>query len=350
MFLVKSVKYSDILRANILQQPFLIINSPKFSTKMAKPSIYITRELNNEAIKLAKESCDVSMWTGPDPVPRNVLLQNIQNKDGLLCLLTDKIDKEVLDKAGPNLKVISTMSVGFDHLSIVDIKTRNIKIGYTPDILTDATAELTVGLLLSTSRRLIEASNEAKNGGWSSWAPYWMCGPGLSGSTVGIVGFGRIGQKVMGLLKPFNVAKFLYTSRNPKDVIDAKHVTLDSLLTDSDFVIATCALTAETKEMFNDEAFKKMKKTAVFINSSRGGVVDQDALVRALKSNEIFAAGLDVTTPEPLPTSHELFNLKNCVVLPHIGSASLETRKNMADMAVRNLIAGLKGEKMPAEL
>lgn len=269
-------------------------------------------------------------------------------------MLTDHIDKEVLDKAGPNLKVIATMSVGYDHLDLNEIKKRNIKIGYTPNVLTDATAELTVALLLATSRRLLEANEEARNGQWKAWSPFWMCGPGLNGSTVGIVGFGRIGQEVAKRLKPFNVKKLIYHNRSEKakeaKEIGATRVNFDELLAESDFVIATCALTPNTKEMFNDCAFKKMKPTAVFINTSRGGVVHQESLVRALTEKTIWGAGLDVMIPEPLPVDDPLFKLKNCVILPHIGSATIETRSTMAMLTAMNVIAGLKGEDMPAEL
>ncbi|EFA07810.1 C-terminal-binding protein-like Protein [Tribolium castaneum] len=319
---------------------------------MTRPSVYITRKINEEALKLLSATCDITSWPGPDPVPRSELLKNIPGKDALFCMLTDKIDKEVLEKAD-KLKVISTMSVGYDHLEIPEIKKRQIKIGYTPDILTDATAELTVALLLATSRRLLEANAEARTGGWKAWAPFWMCGPGLGGATVGIVGFGRIGQEVAKRLKPFNTRQILYHSRSAKkeaEEIGARKVTLDELLTQSDFVVVCCALTPETKGMFNEGAFKKMKKSAVFVNTSRGAVVDQDALVRALQSGEIWGAGLDVMTPEPLPLDDPLFGLKNCVILPHIGSACIETRNQMAVLTANNILEALRGGKMPAEL
>ncbi|KAK5641358.1 hypothetical protein RI129_009905 [Pyrocoelia pectoralis] len=321
------------------------------STNMAKPSVYVTREIGPEATTLLKNFCDVTIWAQSEPVSRADLLSNVQGKDALFCLLTEKIDKEVLNKAGPQLKVIATMSVGFDHLDLNEIKRRKIKVGYTPDVLTSATAELTVALLLATSRRILEANEEARNGGWKAWSPFWLCGPSLNGATVGIVGFGRIGQEVASRLKPFGIKKLIYTSQTlKKNELDAQHVSLDELLSTSDFVIATCALTPETKEMFNDDTFKKMKSSAVFINTSRGGVVNQDALIRALKNKTIWAAGLDVTTPEPLPLDSDLFKLKNCVILPHIGSASIETRNEMAVLAARNIISALKGENMPSEL
>lgn len=292
------------------------------------------------------------MWKEERPVPRDELLKNIKQKDALFCVLTDKIDKEILD-AGSNLKIIGTMSVGVDHLDLKEIKSRNIKVGYTPNILTDATAELTVALLLATSRRLLEASQEVYNGGWKAWAPVWMCGPGLNNSTVGIVGFGRIGQAVAARLKPFNVKQFLYTSRTDKPEgksLGAERVSFDELLERSDFVIATCALTSDTELIFNDCAFKKMKSNAIFINTSRGGVVDQKALVEALNNKRILAAGLDVMTPEPLPFDDPLLKVKNCVLLPHIGSASNETRLNMAVLTANNILAALNNQHMPAEL
>lgn len=299
-----------------------------------------------------KSSCEITLWKGEGPVPRNELEKNVKEVDGLFCLLSDRIDDEIINKAN-KLKVIGTMSVGYDHLALDSIKKRNIRVGYTPDILTDSTAELTMALLLATSRRLIESNEEARTGGWKAWSPFWMCGPGLGGSTVGIVGFGRIGQEVAKRVGPFNVKEIIYFNRSERveaAQIGAKRVDFDALLTQSDFIIITCSLVPETKEIFNEEAFNKMKNTAVLINTSRGGVVDQEALVKALKNKTIWAAGLDVMTPEPLPLDHELFKLKNCVILPHIGSACIETRQQMAILTVKNIISGLKGEHMPAEL
>ncbi|KAJ8937616.1 hypothetical protein NQ314_011777 [Rhamnusium bicolor] len=328
--------------------------SSTVSNKMCKPSVYITREINKEALDILNEHCEVTSWTGLDPVPRDELLEKIENKNALFCMLTDVIDSKVLDKAGQNLQIIATMSVGYDHLEIQEIKKRNIKISYTPDILTDATAELAVALLLTTSRRLLEANEAAKKGEWKAWSPFWMCGPGLQNSTVGIVGFGRIGQEIAKRLKAFNPKDIIYYNRSEKveeaKQMDAKKVSFDQLLTESDFISVSCSLTSETMNLFNAAAFKKMKSTAVFVNTSRGGVVDQDALINALENKTIWGAGLDVMTPEPLPLDNPLLKLKNCVVLPHIGSACIETRQNMAILCAKNIIAALKGEQMPSEL
>lgn len=297
--------------------------------------------------------CEVSLWDSDEPVPREELLKGVQGAHGLLCLLSDKIDAEVLDAAGPNLKVISTLSVGFDHMALDEIKKRGIRVGYTPDVLTDATAELTVALLLATARRLPEGVEEVKNGGWSSWKPLWLCGYGLSGSTVGVIGLGRIGMAIAQRLKPFGVKKLLYSGRTAKAhaaEVNGEFVPLDTLVSESDFIVVSCSLTPETQGLCDKAFFSKMKKTAVFVNSSRGAVVNQEDLYEALTTGQIAAAGLDVTTPEPLPTNHPLLTLKNCVVLPHIGSATYSTRGIMAALSARNLLGGLQGTDMPSEL
>ncbi|XP_040397354.1 glyoxylate reductase/hydroxypyruvate reductase isoform X2 [Cygnus olor] len=284
-------------------------------------AVFVTRRIPAEGLRVLAEAggCRVQQWDSEEPVPRPQLLAGVAGKQGLLCLLSDRIDREVLDAAGPSLKVISTMSVGFDHLALDEIKKRGIRVGYTPDVLTDATAELSVALLLATCRRLPEAIEQVKNGGWTTWKPLWMCGYGLSNSTVGIIGLGRI-------------------------------VPLTRLAEESDFVVVTCALTPDTQGMCNKDFFSRMKKTSVFINTSRGAVVNQEDLYDALVSGQIAAAGLDVTTPEPLPTDHPLLSLKNCVILPHVGSATYATRTTMSVLAADNLLAGLRGERMPHEL
>ncbi|XP_044877196.1 glyoxylate reductase/hydroxypyruvate reductase [Mauremys mutica] len=317
--------------------------------------VFVTRRIPREGLAALSQAgvCSIQQWDSDEPIPRSELLAGVAGKHGLLCLLSDRIDKEVLDAAGSNLKVISTLSVGVDHLALEEIKKRGIRVGYTPDILTDATAELSVALLLATCRRLPEAVEEVKNGGWTTWKPLWMCGYGLSGSTVGIIGLGRIGQAVARRLKPFGVKKFLYTGSHPKPEsaveFQADFVPLAKLAEESDFVVVTCSLTPDTKGMCNKDFFSQMKKTSVFINTSRGAVVNQEDLYQALVSGQIVAAGLDVTTPEPLPTDNPFLSLKNCVILPHIGSATYATRSAMSVLSANNLLAGLKGESMPSE-
>lgn len=299
-------------------------------------------------------SCDVSTWSKPLPVPRDELLREIKGKDALYCALTDKIDAEVLDAAGPQLKCVSTISVGFEHIDVKECKKRGIRVGYTPDVLTDATAELTVALLLATNRRLFEANKDVYNGGWKSWSPMWMCGQGLKNSRVGFFGFGRIGQEIAARILPFKPSLITYTTRSARPdeaaKVNAKHVDFSEMIALSDFIIVCCALTPETKEIFNAVAFNKMKSNCIFINTARGGVVDQKSLYEALKTKKILAAGLDVTTPEPLPLDDPLLKLDNIVVLPHIGSADIETRKEMSRITARNILAALKGSEMESEV
>ncbi|KAM9856553.1 glyoxylate reductase/hydroxypyruvate reductase [Aulostomus maculatus] len=321
------------------------------------PRVYVTRQIPPEGLRILQESGQVQfeLWDSDDtPVPRKELLQKVRGVDALLCVLTEKIDAELLDAAGPNLKVLSTMSVGFDHLTLEELKKRGIRVGYTPEVLTDAVAELTVALLLTTSRRLIEATHEAKTGGWGTWRTLWLCGYELANSTVGILGLGRIGVAIAERLAPFKVKKFIYTDTAPRpelaSAINAEYVSMDELAKESDFLAVCCALTPETERICNKDLFSKMKNTSIFINTSRGGVVNQEDLYEALSTGQIAAAGLDVTVPEPLPTSHPLFTLKNCVILPHIASASYSTRNAMSALAANNLLLGLRGEPMIREL
>ncbi|XP_012975159.1 glyoxylate reductase/hydroxypyruvate reductase isoform X2 [Mesocricetus auratus] len=318
--------------------------------------VFITGPLPPEGMAVLTKAadCEVELWDSDDPIPRKELEQSVVGAHGLLCRLADRVDQKLLDAAGANLRVISTLSVGVDHLALDEIKKRGIRVGYTPGVLTDATAELAVSLLLTTCRRLPEAIEEVKNGGWSSWKPLWMCGYGLSQSTVGIVGLGRIGQAIARRLKPFGVQRFLYTGRQPRPQeaaeFQAEFVPIAQLAAESDFIVVSCSLTPATRGLCNKEFFQKMKSTAVFINISRGDVVNQDDLYQALTSGQLAAAGLDVTTPEPLPPNHPLLTLKNCVILPHIGSATYKTRNTMSLLAANNLLAGLRGETMPSEL
>lgn len=288
-------------------------------------------------------------------IPRSELLKGIVGKDALFCTLTDKIDGEVLAAAGPSLKVIGTMSVGYEHIDLNECKKRKIRVGYTPEVLTDAVADLTIGLLLATTRRLIEGSKDVHNGGWKSWQPMYMCGPAIKGTTVGIVGFGRIAQEVAKRIIPFKPKRLIYSNRSDSREKEAKEigverVGLEQLLSTSDVVILLCALTPETTHLINAKSLATMKKTAVLINCARGQCVDQDALYDALRNKTIRAAGLDVTTPEPIPLNNPLLTLDNCVILPHIGSAEIETRQEMCRITALNIIGALKNSEMIYEL
>lgn len=319
-----------------------------------KPVVLVTHpDVAPEALNLLAERCDIDVWNEQRPMPQLLLHQRIAGKDALFCLINEKVDKQLLDAAGSSLKVVGTMSVGYDHIDLDACKKRRIAVGNTPHVLTDSTAELGIALLLATRRRLFEANAQIKSGAWeqTSWSPIWMCGSEIRGSTVGFVGMGNIGLAILERLKAFKVGKFFYTSRSHKpsaEMVGAQFTTLDGLLKMSDIVIVTCTLTAETRGMFNREAFSLMKKTASFINISRGAVVDQDALYEALTTGKIASAGLDVMTPEPLAKDHPLVKLPNCVLLPHIGSATTETRTAMAVLTAQNILAALEGLPMPA--
>lgn len=297
---------------------------------------------------------DIHMWHSDSPMPRDEFLKQLSaGADGLLCVLTDKVDKEALDAAGERLKVVSTISVGFNHIDSEECHKRNILIGFTPDVLTDTTADTTVGLVLAACRRFKEATASVTDGTWGTWTLFSMCGMDVHSSTVGIIGLGRIGSAVGRRLRAFD-CKILYTSRSPKpeeaDPLDATYVSMDELLARSDIVIPLCPLNAETKGMFNKKVFDAMKKTAVFINAARGDLVNQDDLVDALNNGDIYAAGLDVTTPEPIDPNHPLTKCPNCYILPHIGSSSMATRTAMATLAVDNMIAACKKEDLPSQV
>ncbi|XP_045477778.1 glyoxylate reductase/hydroxypyruvate reductase-like isoform X2 [Harmonia axyridis] len=317
--------------------------------KMSKFKVLVANSsVPQIAHDLLKAECDVRVCEAE----REPILQNIRGVDALFWSSHHKLDKEMLDKAGPQLKVIGTMSAGYDNIDVEEIRKRGIKFGNTPGVLNDAVADMTVLLALMTSRRYLEGRESIEKSTWSEKnGPQWLLGRDLSGSTVGIVGLGNIGQTILSRLKCFKVEKFLYTGHKEKPegkCLSAHFVPMDTLLQESDFVIASVPLTKSTEGMFNAEAFSKMKKTAIFINVSRGGIVNQPDLVGALKKNQIYAAGIDVMTPEPLPPDHELLKLKNCVVTPHMGSATINTRNSMAELAAKNILKALKGEPMIA--
>ncbi|XP_011449387.3 glyoxylate reductase/hydroxypyruvate reductase [Magallana gigas] len=319
---------------------------------MSKPFVFVSRVPPPRGMELIEEFCTVKAMRDDRFITRQEMLEGVVGVEGILCHPPDKVDKEVLDIAGKSLKSVSTMSVGLEHIDLTECKARGISVGYTPGVLTDATAETTVSLLLATSRRLKEAFSAVVDGGWGTWENgLYLCGKTLLESTVGIVGLGRIGLAVAKRLQPFGVQKFLYSGNTKKEwasEINAEFVSFERLLGESDFVIACCSMNKDNMGLFNKSAFSKMKNNAIFINTSRGVLVNQEDLYDALKSGTILAAGLDVTSPEPLPREHPLHTLKNCVITPHIGSATVYARNAMAELAAKNLIAGLKGKRLPS--
>jgi glyoxylate reductase len=277
------------------------------------------------------------------------MLKRVQGVDGLLCLLTDKVDGELMDAAGSQLKVISNYAVGFDNIDTVAATARKIPVGNTPDVLTDATADFAFALMMSAGRNLLQGDRYVRAGQWQTWEPMLLLGTEMKNATLGLVGFGRIGKAMARRALGFDMRVIYYDPSEAKPDSDSKatRVDFETLLEESDFISLHTPLTPDTRHLIDSEALSKMKPNAVLVNTSRGPVVDLDALFEALKFKRIFAAALDVTEPEPLPAHHPLLTLDNVVIMPHIASASKTARHKMAWMAAKNLIAGLKGEHLP---
>ena len=261
-------------------------------------------------------------------------------------MLTEKIDGDVMDAIGRQLKVISNMAVGVDNIDIAAATARQIPVGNTPGVLTDATADQAFALMMAAARRIVEADKFLHADKWVTWSPTLLLGADFTGSTLGIVGFGRIGQAVAKRARGFDM-RVLYCSPNAKPAYGAQSVDLDTLLHESDFVSIHVPLKEGTHHLVDKEFLTKMKPHAILVNTARGGVLDQTALYDALKENRIFAAALDVTDPEPLPMDSPLLELENCIIVPHLGSATRQTRDKMSLLAAQNLVAGLKGERLP---
>jgi len=283
----------------------------------------------------------VEIWQGKLQPPARALREGLESAEGLLCLLTDRIDRELIDGA-PQLRAISTYAVGYDNIDLEAAAAREIPVGHTPDVLTDATADFTFALLLAAARRLVEGVDLVRGGEWLTWEPDLLLGADLQGATLGIVGLGRIGKAVARRAEGFGM-KLLHTSRS-------SGAPLDELLAESDFVSLHCPLTEATRHLIDAEALERMKDSAILINSARGELVDVQALERALRKGVIRAAALDVTEPEPLAADHPLYGAPNLLVAPHIASASRRAREQMAELAVDNLLAGLAGEPLPNQV
>ncbi len=316
---------------------------------MTKPKVFLTRLILESGLELVNEYCEADVWPDELPPSRQEILRHVRGVEGLLCLLTDRIDAGIMDAAGPGLRIISNHAVGVDNVDVTAASARGIPVGYTPGILTDATADMACALLLAAARRVVEGDRLVKAGGWKTWAPGYMLGADLAGATLGIVGFGRIGRAVARRASGFGM-RILFTDptpASPEPGVIATQVDLETLLKESDFVSLHVPLTDETRGLIDKVTLNMMKPTAVLVNTSRGPVVNQEALYDALAEKRIFAAALDVTVPEPLPVDSPLLKLDNCIVVPHIASASWQTRQRMSKMAAENLIAGLKGEQLP---
>lgn len=342
---------------------------------MALPTVVVTRRLLQQASDVLRAQADLVCWEQDCPVDRKWLLDHLPNAEGLYCLLTDRIDREVL-QVGKQLRVISTMAVGYDHIDVAGCTARGIPVGHTPGILTETTADLAFALLLSAARRIVEGAEYVRQGQWTTWSPDLLLGQDVYGATLGIVGFGRIGQamarraqgfqmKVLAVRSPQSSAssrsgtqpfapRVLHedgssglNSQGESVSASFQEVDLHGALAQSDFVSLHVPLTPHTHYLIGEAEFRVMKPSSILINTARGGVVDPEALYHALVHGHIGGAALDVTDPEPIPVSHPLLTLPNCLVIPHLGSASVATRTRMACIAAENIVAGLHGDALP---
>jgi glyoxylate reductase len=299
---------------------------------------FVTRELPGNALDRLRELHRVDVWAESAPPPAEALATAVETADGLLCLLTDPVDSELLASA-PGLTVISNYAVGVDNVDVAAATARGIPVGHTPDVLTESTADLAVALMLAVSRRLAEGEEIVRSGRWGTWAPTAFLGRDLHGATVAIVGAGRIGETVARRLSGFGCD----VRRAGRD-----RAELERALGEADFVTVHTPLTESTRGLIGEPELRLMKPSAYLVNTARGPIVDAVALERALREGWIAGAALDVTDPEPLPADHPLLGAPNLLVVPHVGSATHRTREAMADLAVDNLLAGLAGERLPA--
>jgi glyoxylate reductase len=311
--------------------------------------VLVTGIIPDEVMSLIKEEHEVESNEDDHPIARDRLLQGVQDKEGLLCMITDEVDEELVDKA-PRLKMVANFGVGFNNIDVAAATKRSILVSNTPGVLTDATADTAFALILATARRVVEGDKKTRQGEFRFWAPFHFLGREVTGKTLGIIGLGRIGKAVARRAAGFEM-KILYNNRTRLNASEEKslgvtYVNMDTIIKTSDFISLHVPLTDETHHLINQQTLARMKPGAYLINTSRGPVVDEKALLEALKNGIIAGAGLDVYEDEPELTPG-LAELSNVVLLPHVGSATLETRTRMAQLAAENLLAGLRGEKPP---
>lgn len=313
-----------------------------------RPRIYVTREIPAAGMQILHEYCEVLLWRDSLPVPRETLLAAVADVEGLLTLLSDPIDATLV-AAAPYLRVISQYAVGYDNIDIAAATARGIPVGNTPDVLTTATADFAFALLMAAARRIPEGDANVRRGDWHTWGPQTLLGQDVWGATLGVVGLGRIGQAMVRRGRGFAM-RVLFTDPRCKaegEALGAECVSLETLLAEADFVSLHCPLTPETRGLIGERELRMMKPTAILVNTARGAVVQQEALLRALREGWIAGTALDVTDPEPLTPEHPLVGLPNCLITPHIASASVAARTQMAIVAAENLLAGLRGERLP---
>lgn len=309
---------------------------------MERKKIFITRKINSIAVELLKNYYDV-VWTNKTDSPtKNVMIKKVKNVYGILCTLSEKIDSDIMDAAGSNLKVISTLSTGYEHIDICEATKRGIYVTTTGNILSEATADLTFGLILALSRKIVEGHLYVIDGKWQKgWAPDLFLGSNIYGSTLGILGLGNIGTAVAKRANGFNM-NIIYNNRHQlsksiENKLNVTYVTFEQLLKNSDFLSIHTSFDKDNFHLIDSIELKKMKKTSFLINTSRGSIINEISLIKALKNKWIAGAGLDVFEKEPLPNQHELLKLENVILLPHIGSATVQTRNQMSEVAAINL-------------
>jgi glyoxylate reductase len=317
---------------------------------MSKPKVFVTRVIPAAGLDRVKAECDATVWDGPVPPPPALLREKAAGCDGLLTLLTDKVDAALMD-ACPKLRVVSNYAVGFNNVDVAAATERGIRVGNTPGVLTEATADMAFALLIAAARNVVAGHAYTLSGRWKTWEPLGHIGQDLAGKTLGVVGMGRIGfalaKRCRGGWGMNVLYNDLHRNEQAERELGARRVDLDVLLGESDFVSLHANLTEGTHGMFDAAHFRRMKRTAVFVNTARGALVNERDLCEALKTGVIFAAGLDVTDPEPPRAENPLLTLPNCIVAPHIASATVATRNAMAEIAADNLLAGLEGRKLP---
>jgi len=316
---------------------------------MLRPRVFICRPIAREALDLIAHATETEVWPEALPPSRDTLLEKCREVDGLLTLLTDRVDAALIH-ASSRLRVISNMAVGYDNIDVPEATKRGIVVGITPGVLTETSADFAFALLIAAARRVVEADRYTRQGSWKTWGPMVLLGQDVHHATLGIIGLGRIGTEMAKRARGFDM-RVLYHNRQRRPDLErqtgAEYVELRELLSRSDFVSVHVPLSAETRHLMGAAEFSAMKPTSVLVNTSRGPVVDQKALYEALKERKIFAAAIDVTETEPIPGDDPLLTLDNVIIAPHIASASVPTRRKMAIMAAQNLLAGLRGEVPP---
>lgn len=313
---------------------------------MTQLTVYITRRIPSEAVELLKSVAEIRQWDSDDPIPRDVLLREVAEVDALFPMITERIDEELLSHA-PKLKVVSNMAVGYDNITVPACTSHGVIVTNTPDVLTETSADLSFALLMAVGRGVLRGDRYVRNGEWKIWGPLLHLTPDIHHATLGIVGLGRIGEAVARRARGFDM-RVIYHNRNPREDIEQAdgytYVDFETLLRESDFISIHVDLNQSTRHLFGAEQFKLMKPSAFLINAARGAIVDQKALYEALRDGEIAGAALDVTDPEPIQMDDPLLTLDNCVICPHVGSASFATRTRMATLAAENIASVLTGK------